>query len=331
MNKTIKKINIGVVGAGHLGKYHVKHLKSIESFNIIGFHDINEKKAASISAKYSVTHYKTINELIEGCDAISIVTPTETHFDIGYKCIQSKKHEFIEKPITKSLDDAERLIKLAKDKCVIIQVGHIERFNPALVPLNDYTLKPKYIEIQRLAPYNVRGTDVPVVLDKMIHDLDILLFLMNSDIDSIDANGISILTDSIDIANSRIRFTNGAVANVTSSRVSQNDVRKIKIFQQDLYITIDLLIGLTEVYRIVDEVEKNVNVVKDVDFNYHGKKKHIIYEKPKLLSFDALKAELENFADSINGLASPVVDGNAAKSALELAINIDQMIREDLH
>ena len=331
MNKTIKKINIGVVGVGHLGEHHLKHLQSIEPFNIIGFHDINEKKAASISAKYSVTHYKTINELIEGCDAISIVTPTETHFDIGYKCIKSKKHVFIEKPITKSVDDAERLIKLAKDKRVIIQVGHIERFNPALIPLNDYTLKPKYIEIQRLAPYNVRGTDVPVVLDKMIHDLDILLFLMNSDIDSIDANGISILTDSIDIANSRIRFTNGAVANVTSSRVSQNDVRKIKIFQQDLYITIDLLIGLTEVYRIVDEVEKNVNVVKDVDFNYRGKKKHIIYEKPKLLSFDALKAELENFADSINGLASPVVDGNAAKSALELAINIDQMIREDLH
>ena len=214
---------------------------------------------------------------------------------------------------------------------MIIQVGHIERFNPALIPLNDYTLKPKYIEIQRLAPYNVRGTDVPVVLDKMIHDLDILLFLMNSDIDSIDANGISILTDSIDIANSRIRFTNGAVANVTSSRVSQNDVRKIRIFQQDLYITIDLLIGLTEVYRIINEGEKNVNAVKDVDFNYHGKKKHIIYEKPKLLSFDALKAELENFADSINGLASPVVDGNAAKNALELAINIDQMIREDLH
>ena len=331
MNKTIKKINIGVVGAGHLGKYHVKHLKSIESFNIIGFHDINEKKAASISAKYSVTHYKTINELIEGCDAISIVTPTETHFDIGYKCIKSKKHVFIEKPITKSVDDAERLIKLAKDKRVIIQVGHIERFNPALIPLNDYTLKPKYIEIQRLAPYNVRGTDVPVVLDKMIHDLDILLFLVNSDIDSIHANGISILTDSIDIANSRIRFTNGAVANVTSSRVSQNDVRKIKIFQQDLYITIDLLIGLTEVYRIIDEGEKNVTAVKDVDFNYRGKKKHIIYEKPKLLSFDALKAELENFADSINGLASPVVDGNAAKRALELAINIDQMIREDLH
>jgi len=331
MNKTIKKINIGVVGAGHLGKYHVKHLKSIESFNIIGFHDINEKKAASISAKYSVTHYKTINELIEGCDAISIVTPTETHFDIGYKCIKSKKHVFIEKPITKSVDDAERLIKLAKDKRVIIQVGHIERFNPALIPLNDYILKPKYIEIQRLAPYNIRGTDVPVVLDKMIHDLDILLFLVNSDIDSIHANGISILTDSIDIANSRIRFTNGSVANVTSSRVSQNDVRKIKIFQQDLYITIDLLIGLTEVYRIIDEGEKNVTAVKDVDFNYRGKKKHIIYEKPKLLSFDALKAELENFADSINGLASPVVDGNAAKRALELAINIDQMIREDLH
>ena len=255
MNKTIKKINIGVVGVGHLGEHHVKHLQSIEPFNIIGFHDTNGKKAESISAKYRLNHYKNFNKLLEECDAVSIVTPTETHFDIGYKCIQSKKHVFIEKPITKSVQDAEKLIQLAKDMSVIIQVGHIERFNPALIPLNDYTLNPKYIEIQRLAPYNIRGTDVPVVLDKMIHDLDILLFLVNSDIDSIYANGISILTDSIDIANSRIRFTNGTIANVTSSRVSQNDVRKIKIFQQDLYITIDLLIGLTEVYRFIDENE----------------------------------------------------------------------------
>ena len=331
MNKTIKKINIGVVGVGHLGEHHVKHLQSIEPFNIIGFHDTNGKKAESISAKYRLNHYKNFNKLLEECDAVSIVTPTETHFDIGYKCIQSKKHVFIEKPITNSVEDAEKLIQLAKDMSVIIQVGHIERFNPALIPLNDYTLNPKYIEIQRLAPYNIRGTDVPVVLDKMIHDLDILLFLVNSDIDSIYANGISILTDSIDIANSRIRFTNGTIANVTSSRVSQNDVRKIKIFQQDLYITIDLLIGLTEVYRIIDENEKNINAIKDVDFNYHGKKKHIIYEKPELLSFDALKAELENFVDSINGFSKPVVDGKAAKRALELAINIDSMIREDLH
>ena len=331
MNKTIKKINIGVIGVGHLGEHHVKHLKSIDSFKLIGIHDINEKRAKSIGTKYGVPLYNNINELIEACDSISLVTPTETHFDIAYHCIKAKKHIFIEKPITKSVNDAKKLLKLGNDKNVIIQVGHIERFNPALTPLNNYTLKPKYIEIQRLAPYNIRGTDVPVVLDKMIHDLDILLFLVNSDIETIYANGISILTDSIDIANSRIRFKNGTIANVTSSRVAQDDVRKIKIFQQDLYITIDLLIGLTEVYRIVDKNEKNITAIKDVDFDYHGRKKHIIYEKPKILSFDALKAELENFADSINGFSKPAVDGKAAKRALELAINIDSMIREDLH
>ena len=331
MNKTIKKINIGVIGVGHLGEHHVKHLKSIDSFKLIGIHDINEKRAKSIGTKYGIPLYNNINELIEACDSISLVTPTETHFDIAYHCIKAKKHIFIEKPIAKSVNDAEKLLKLGNDKNVIIQVGHIERFNPALTPLNNYTLKPKYIEIQRLAPYNIRGTDVPVVLDKMIHDLDILLFLVNSDIETIYANGISILTDSIDIANSRIRFKNGTIANVTSSRVAQDDVRKIKIFQQDLYITIDLLIGLTEVYRIVEKNEKNITAIKDVDFDYHGKKKHIIYEKPKILSFDALKAELENFADSINGISKPMVDGAAAKNALELAIKIDRMIREDLH
>ena len=331
MNKTIKKINIGVIGVGHLGEYHVKHLKSIDSFKLIGIHDINKKRAKSIGAKYGIPLYNNINELIEACDAISLVTPTETHFDIAYHCIKAKKHIFIEKPIAKSINDAERLIKLGHDKNVIIQVGHIERFNPALIPLNNYTLNPKYIEIQRLAPYNIRGTDVPVVLDKMIHDLDILLFLVNSDIETIYANGISILTDSIDIANSRIRFKNGTIANVTSSRVAQDDVRKIKIFQQDLYITIDLLIGLTEVYRIVEKNEKNITAIKDVDFDYRGKKKQIIYEKPKILSFDALKAELENFAASINGMSKTMVDGAAAKDALRLAIKIDQMIREDLH
>jgi len=331
MNKNIKKINIGVVGVGHLGEHHVKHLKLIDSFKLIGIYDIDEKRADSICKKYLVPLYKNINKLIAASDAISLVTPTETHFDIAYNCIKAKKHIFIEKPIAKSVADAEKLIKLGVKRKVVIQVGHIERFNPALTPLNNYMLRPKYIEIQRLAPYNIRGTDVPVVLDKMIHDLDILLFLVNSDVESIYANGISILTDSIDIANSRIRFTNGTIANVTSSRVAQDDVRKIKIFQQDLYITIDLLIGLTEVYRVVDKKEKNINAIKDVDFDYHGKKKHIIYEKPELSSFDALKAELENFADSINGDSTPMVDGDAAKNALELAITIDQMIRKDLH
>jgi len=214
---------------------------------------------------------------------------------------------------------------------VLIQVGHIERLNPALIPLKNYSISPKYIEIQRLAPYDVRGTDVPVVLDKMIHDIDILLFLVNSEVESIDANGISILTDSIDIANARIRFKNGTIANLTSSRVAQDHVRKTKIFQQDLYITIDFLLGLTEIYRVLDMEEPDPDAIKDVQFHYGDKTKKIVYEKPDIPSFDALKAELNNFTNSVKGSATPIVDGQAGKNALELASNIHDLILEDLH
>ena len=214
---------------------------------------------------------------------------------------------------------------------MLIQVGHIERLNPALIPLKNYSISPKYIEIQRLAPYDVRGTDVPVVLDKMIHDIDILLFLVNSNVESIDANGISILTDSIDIANARIRFKNGTIANITSSRVAQDHVRKAKIFQQDLYITIDFLLGLTEIYRVLDPEEPDPDAIQDVPFQYGDKKKKIVYEKPEIPTLDALKAELENFANSVQGSATPIVDGLAGKNALELATNIHDLILKDLH
>ena len=220
---------------------------------------------------------------------------------------------------------------MANTNKVLIQVGHIERLNPALIPLKNYSISPKYIEIQRLAPYDVRGTDVPVVLDKMIHDIDILLSLVNSEVESINANGISILTDSVDIANARIRFKNGTIANITSSRVAQDHVRKTKIFQQDLYITIDFLLGLTEVYRVIDPDEQDPDAIKDVRFQYGDKTKKIVYEKPDIPLFDALKEELENFTNSVRGMASPIVDGHAGKNALELASNIHDLILEDLH
>ena len=331
MNKRNKKVGVGIVGVGHLGKHHVKHLTAMDNVECVGFYDIDDARATVIADKYNVKYYDSLEALLNDCDAVTIVTPTDTHFHIASDCLTAGKHVFIEKPITKSVAEAEQLLTLANTNEVLIQVGHIERLNPALVPLNNYSISPKYIEIQRLAPYDVRGTDVPVVLDKMIHDIDILLFLVNSEVESIDANGISILTDSIDIANARIRFKNGTIANLTSSRVAQNHVRKAKMFQQDLYITIDFLLGLTEIYRVLDPDEPDKNAIQDVPFHYGGKTKRIVYEKPDLPSFDALKAELENFADSINGDSTPMVDGNAAKNALELAITIDQMIREDLH
>ena len=331
MNKRDKKVSIGIVGVGHLGKHHVKHLVTIGHVECIGFYDIDESRAMVIANKYNVKAYDSLEALLNECDAVTIVTPTESHFNVASDCLAAGKHIFIEKPITKTVAEAESLLTLANTNKVLIQVGHIERLNPALIPLKNYSISPKYIEIQRLAPYDVRGTDVPVVLDKMIHDIDILLSLVNSEVESINANGISILTDSVDIANARIRFKNGTIANITSSRVAQDHVRKTKIFQQDIYITIDFLLGLTEVYRVIDPDEQDPDAIKDVRFQYGDKTKKIVYEKPDIPLFDALKAELENFTNCVRGMASPIVDGHAGKNALELASNIYYLILEDLH
>ena len=282
MNKRDKKVSIGIVGVGHLGKHHVKHLAAMDNVECVGFYDIDKLRSAVIADKYNVNSYDSLATLLCDCDAVTIVTPTDTHFHIASACLSAGKHVFIEKPITKTVPEAEQLLILASNNKVLIQVGHIERLNPALIPLKNYSISPKYIEIQRLAPYDVRGTDVPVVLDKMIHDIDILLFLVNSEIENIDANGISILTDSIDIANAKIRFYNGTIANITSSRVAQDHVRKTKIFQQDLYITIDFLLGLTEIYRVLDPSDPDHNAIQDAPFHYGGKDKKIIYEKPDL-------------------------------------------------
>ena len=331
MNKRNKKVSVGIVGVGHLGKHHVKHLTAMDNVECVGLYDIDEARATVIADKYNVKYYDSLEALLNDCDAVTIVTPTDTHFHIASDCLTAGKHVFIEKPITKSVAEAEQLLTLANTNEVLIQVGHIERLNPALVSLNNYSISPKYIEIQRLAPYDVRGTDVPVVLDKMIHDLDILLSLVNSEVESINANGISILTDSVDIANARIRFKNGTIANITSSRVAQDHVRKTKIFQQDLYITIDFLLGLTEVYRVIDPDEQDPDAIKDVQFQYGDKTKKIVYEKPDIPLLDALKAELVNFTNCVRGMASPIVDGHAGKNALELATNIHDLILEDLH
>ena len=331
MNKRDKKVSVGIVGVGHLGEHHVKHFAEMENVQCVGFYDIDPVRAVLIGEKYKVKPYDSLQALLSDCDAVSIVTPTDTHFHIASDCINVGKHVFIEKPITKTVAEAEQLLTLANTNDVLIQVGHIERLNPALIPLKNYSISPKYIEIQRLAPYDVRGTDVPVVLDKMIHDIDILLFLVNSNVESIDANGISILTDSIDIANARIRFKNGTIANITSSRVAQDHVRKAKIFQQDLYITIDFLLGLTEIYRVLDPEEPDPDAIQDVPFQYGDKKKKIVYEKPEIPTLDALKAELENFVNSVKGSSTPIVDGQAGKNALELAINIHDLILKDLH
>ena len=324
-------INIGVIGVGHLGQHHVKHYKSIEDANLIGIFDIDNDRAEKIGDKYDVPIFQKIEYLLDQVDAVSIVTPTPNHIESARQCIDKKKHVFIEKPITVTLEEADELLKLSKEKGVLIQVGHIERLNPALIALKPYPIEPKFIEIQRLAPYTTRGTDVPVVLDKMIHDIDILLSLVKSPVKSIKATGLSILTGSLDIAHARIRFENGTVASIMSSRVAKDEVRKVKIFQKNLYTTMDLLLGLTEVYKIIDNKDNNSEAVMTVPLNNSNEEKFIAYEKPKISNKDPLKMELQNFISSIQGKETPIVSGKDGRDALKVAIEIQEMIIKDIH
>lgn len=324
-------IKVGVLGVGHLGEHHVKHFCSIDGINFLGFFDTDTIRANIISKKFKVKAFQNIDNLIESVDAVSIVTPTTYHAKIAEKCIRKKKHVFIEKPITSTIEEADKVLELAKKNNVIVQVGHIERLNPALKALESYKIKPKFIEIQRLAPYNTRGTDVPVVLDKMIHDIDIVLSLADSKVRSISATGLSILTDSIDIAHARIKFENGCVSSITSSRIAKDEVRKIKTFQQNLYATVDLYKGLTEVYTISKEDLNKKSFLMSVPFNYKNKTRHIAYEKPTITKEDALRLELINFTNAIKGIEKPIVDGQSGREALNIAIKIQEKIIKEFN
>jgi len=323
-------IHIGVIGVGHLGQHHVKHLRALLGVNLTGLYDLDIHRAQEIAQQYETHVFKSLDECLRASDACCVVTPTSAHTAVAEACIRAGKHVFIEKPITSTVEEADSLLELAEQNDVRIQVGHIERLNPALLPLKDYPMEPKYIEVQRLAPYTARGTDVPVVLDLMIHDLDILLALVKSPVKNIRASGVSIMTESVDIANARIRFQNGTVANVTSSRIAKDKVRKIKIFQKDLYITIDFLLGLTEVYRVIDTDSSDPRALMTAELKRNGKARKIVYEKPPIKPADALQLELANFAAVVRGDEEPIVDGRAGREALYVATRIHDMILEDI-
>ena len=325
-----KKTKIGVIGVGHLGQHHTKHYSNIVGANLVGVFDLNQERGKAVAAKHAIKAYKSLSDLLSNTEAVSVVTPTEEHKNVAEQCIKKGKHVFIEKPITKTVAEAELLIALAKEKGTIIQVGHIERLNAALLPLEEFDINPKYIEVQRLAPYMSRGTDVPVVLDLMIHDIDLVLALVKSPVREISANGISIMTNSVDMANARIQFQNGTVANITSSRVAKDRVRKMKVFQQDLYITVDFLRSLTEVYRVMDADKSDPSAIMSAPLVSKGRHRQIFYEKPAIKKQDALKMELENFIEAAQGKVKPIVDGNAGKEALDLALQIHNKILEDI-
>ncbi len=328
---TSKQVKVGVIGVGHLGQHHVKHFASLPGADLQGIYDLDTTRANKIAKQHKTKFFNNVNDLLSICDAISIVTPTTQHAEVAEYCIKHGKHVFIEKPIAKTVAEADHLLSLTKKNGIVIQVGHIERLNPALLALKDFELRPKFIEVQRLAPYTVRGTEVPVVLDLMIHDIDIILSLVNSPVKNIRASGVSIMTNSVDIANARIRFENGTVANLTSSRIAQIKVRKLKFFQRDMYVTIDFLLGLTEVYRAIDSDTKVSNTLVTAPLDNNGRHRSIVYEKPPVKKIDALRLELTNFIESIQGNAKPIVDGEAGRDALEVATNIQKMIIEDIH
>ena len=331
MIKTNKKINVGVVGVGHLGQYHAKHFSHLKEVNLVGVFDVDQKRCGEIARKFKTKPFKSLDTLLSAVDALSIVTPTPHHKDVAEICIKKGKHVFIEKPITETIKEADLLLELAEQNRTLVQVGHIERLNPALTPLSDFDINPKFIEIQRLAPYTSRGTDVPVVLDLMIHDIDLVLAFVKSPVKHIHASGVSIMTDSVDMANARLRFENGSVASITSSRIAKDRVRKMKIFQQDLYITIDFLIGLTEIYRVMDANESDSAAIMSVPIESGEKQRQIFYEKPIIKIYDALKMELQNFIDSVKGKATPIVSGRDGRDALNIAIQIHNKILEDLN
>lgn len=327
-NANMEKIKIGIFGMGHLGKIHLKVLTGLPSyFQLVGFHDIDALNADKITEEYGVPYFSNADELIAAVDAMDIVTPTPFHFDFAEKGLKQKKHVFIEKPVTQTLEESEILLSLWDKSQCITQVGHVERFNPAFVAAKPCLRKPEFIETHRLAQFNPRGTDVPVVLDLMIHDLDIILHVVKSPIKSISASGVAVVSESHDITNARIVFENGTVANLTASRISIKNMRKSRFFQRDAYVGVDFLNKQLEVVRL-DTVEgppDPYDMILDLGEGKQPKKLSI--ESPKVYPTNAIEEELKEFASGILGKQPISVDLQAGHEALRVAYQILDLLK----
>jgi len=324
------KIKVGIIGCGHLGKMHLKNIKEIEKerkdVELIGIYDIDTEKSKMIALENKTKYFFALDGMLEEINTAIIVSPTSTHFDIALKTISRNIHTFVEKPVTDSPENAYLLRADRDSHNVIVQVGHIERFNPALLSVEKYNIKPLFVESHRLAQFNPRGTDVSVIQDLMIHDIDIILSLVKSRVKQIDANGVAIMTNKFDIANARIQFDNGCVANITASRISQKKMRKMRIFQNDAYISIDFSENKSEVFKL-DESNKSGKVIGNIEKN--GKKLNITYSNPKSPKLNAMKYEQNSFFDCIKNGTTPVVSLEDGIQALEVATEIIEKIEEN--
>lgn len=312
-------LKIGVIGVGHLGKFHLNNWKEIPGIEIVGFYDPNDDTACEVSEKYQVPRFLDASLLIDSSDAVDIVAPTNFHFEWCEKAIKKGKHVFVEKPLANTMEEARQLVKLVEESGVKCQVGHVERFNPAFLAVKDRQLTPMFIEVHRLAQFNPRGTEVSVILDLMIHDIDIILSIVRSDVKTISASGVGVMTETPDIANVRIEFHNGCVANLTSSRISMKKMRKIRIFQKDAYIGIDFLNKKAEVIKLKEPKDSNVFAF---DIETPSGKKTIAVDNPLVPEVNAIKRELEEFKDAIINNTKTVVSEADGLMAMDVAHQI---------
>jgi len=312
-------LKIGVYGVGHLGKFHLNNWKEIPDVEIVGFYDPNDDIAKEVSEKYQIVRFLDPDALMDACDAIDVVTPTNYHFLWCEKAIKKGKHVFVEKPLAHTMEEARQLVALAKESGSKVQVGHVERFNPAFLALKDAQLSPMFIEVHRLAQFNPRGTEVSVILDLMIHDIDIVLSIVKSDVKSISASGVGVMTETPDIANVRIEFHNGCVANLTSSRISMKKMRKMRLFQKDAYIGIDFLNKKTEIIKLKEAQDSNVFAF---DIETASGIKTIAVANPPVPEVNAIKRELEEFKAAILNNTKPIVSEMDGFMAMDVAHKI---------
>ncbi len=312
-------LKVGIFGVGHLGKFHITNWKEIEGIKIVGFFDPNNDNANEVINTHGLKRFSDEEKLIEACDIIDVITPTNLHYEVCIMAIRKGKHVFVEKPLAHTLQEGKDLVNMVQEAGVKMQVGHVERFNPAYLALKELNLNPMFIEVHRLAQFNPRGTEVSVILDLMIHDIDIILSLVKSDVKSISASGVAVMTDTPDIANVRIEFNNGCVANLTSSRISMKKMRKVRLFQKDAYIGIDLLEKKTEIIKL--KQPEDVDVFS-FDIETPNGKKTIAIANPIIEPLNAIKLELESFVDAIINNKPTVVSEIDGYLAMEVAHQI---------
>jgi len=320
-------LKIGVLGAGHLGKIHLKLINQIPAYQLVGFYDPNQEIADSVAAEFGYKSFNTIDELIAAVDVVDVVTPTLSHYDCASRAIRSSRHVFIEKPITNTIEEAKSLLQLSHEANVKVQVGHVERFNPAFMQARSFISQPMFIEGHRLAQFNPRGTDVSVVLDLMIHDLDIVLSVVKSNVRKISASGVAVLSNTPDIANARIEFDNGCVANLTASRISMKNMRKCRFFQKDAYISIDFLKKESEILNMKDVEGEPDPFSMTLDLGEGKGHKEITFNKPKIEEHNAIQLELSTFADCIINNTAPEVTVDDGYKALEVAHKILERLK----